>query len=474
MYFKHIYERGLAQASYIVGCQSKGVAMVIDPRRDIDVYLDIAEKENLTITHVTETHIHADFLSGARELAEVTGAKLLLSDEGGPDWQYQFDHEGLRDGDTFNVGNLKIDVMHTPGHTPEHISFLLTDTPAGNYPVMVFTGDFVFVGDIGRPDLLEKAAGIKNTQEAGAKALFKSLEKFKKLPDHVQVWPAHGAGSACGKALGAVPSSTVGYEKLVNWGLQIEDEEKFVEAILEGQPEPPVYFAMMKKLNKTGPEIFGGLPHPARFTLTQFRKALHDNIRIIDTRDKLSFAGGHVRGAVNIQDNSAFSTWAGWILNYDEPFVLIASPHRIEELTRALIRIGLDNMAGYFTDVDSWANQCHELETTEQMTVKDLIGKRAVEDIAVVDVRGYSEYNAGHIPGAMNLHAGYLLRNLDKIPTDSKVVVHCESGDRSSIAASLLQSQGFDNIINLTGGIAAWRQEGQPVDKQSEKNTIAA
>ncbi len=251
MFFQHIYDKSLAQASYLIGCQAKGEAIVIDAKRDIDTYLQIAKENNLTITHITETHIHADFLSGSRELAEVTGAKMYLSDEGGEDWQYQFPHTGLTNGDIIKVGNLTLKVIHTPGHTPESISFLLTDHPATDEPVMIFTGDFVFVGDIGRPDLLEKAAGITGTQEKGAKEMFHSVQDFSRLREFIQVWPGHGAGSACGKALGAVPSSTVGYEKIRNWAFQYEeDEEGFVEYLLEGQPEPPKYFAMMKKLNK--------------------------------------------------------------------------------------------------------------------------------------------------------------------------------------------------------------------------------
>ena len=211
MFFQHIFEKSLAHSSYIIGCQAAGQAMVIDPKRDIDTYLKIAEENNLKITHIAETHIHADYLSGSQELAYVTGAKMYLSDEGGQDWQYDFEHVGLKNGDTIEVGNLIFEIMHTPGHTPESISFLLTDTPATKEPVMIFTGDFVFVGDIGRPDLLEAAAGLIGTKEVGAKQMFESLKKFQVLPDYLQVWPAHGAGSACGKALGAVASSTVGY-----------------------------------------------------------------------------------------------------------------------------------------------------------------------------------------------------------------------------------------------------------------------
>jgi hydroxyacylglutathione hydrolase len=458
MFFKHIYETGLAQASYLLGCQATGQAIVIDPKRDIDTYLEIAEKENFKITHIAETHIHADFLSGSRELAKATGAEIYLSDEGGENWQYQFPHIGLKDGESFKVGNLKFEVMHSPGHTPEHISFILTDTARSNHPSMIFSGDFVFVGDVGRPDLLEKAAGIKGTQEIGAHQMFHSLKKFKALPDHLQVWPAHGAGSACGKALGAVPSSTVGYEKLTNWALSIEDEDQFVKMLLDGQPEPPKYFAMMKKLNKVGPKILGSIPHPGRFSLNQFERAIEDKVTIIDTRDKLAFAGGHIPGSINIQDNSAFSTWAGWMLKYDEPFLLVARESRIESLTKALIRIGLDNIIGYINDVDKIASSGYEMETTKQITVQQL--KDKTDDYFFLDVRGYSEYNAGHINGSVNIQAGYLIDRIDEIPRDKKIVVHCAGGDRSAIAASVLQQKGFDNIYNLTCGMNGWKQAG--------------
>lgn len=459
MFFENIYEKGLAQASYIVGCQATKEAIVIDPRRDIEDYLKIAEREKLKITKITETHIHADFLSGTRELQAATGAEVLLSDEGGADWEYQFGHTGLKDGDIIKVGNLKIEVLHTPGHTPEHISFLLTDTVASSEPIMIFTGDFVFVGDVGRPDLLEKAAGIKGTMDKGARDMFKSLRKFTALPDHVQVWPGHGAGSACGKSLGAVPSTTVGYEKLVNWALNISDEEEFVKTLLDGQPEPPKYFAMMKKMNKEGAKVLGGLPYPARLTFPKFQEAIDNNVKIIDTRNKLSFAGGHVKGSINIQDNSSFTNWAGWVLNYDEPFVLIAPEHRIEDLTKALIRIGLDNVTGYLPDMNAWADAGNELGRVNQLSSSELNDKLMDSDVYVIDVRGYSEFNNSHIPGADNIFVGYLMDNLERIPSDKTVILHCVSGDRSSLASSLLQRAGYNNIHNLTGGFEEWTKE---------------
>ena len=325
MFFQHVYDKSLAQASYFIGCQQAGVAMVIDPKRDVDTYIEIARENNLKITHVAETHIHADFLSGSRELSKLTGAKLYLSDEGGSDWQYQFPHIGLKDGDIIMLGNLKVEVIHTPGHTPESISFLLTDLPASEKPVMLFTGDFVFVGDIGRPDLLEKAAGMKGTQDIGASQMFNSIKKFTHLPDYIQVWPGHGAGSACGKALGAVPASTVGYEKIRNWALQYNDDKKgFVKYLLEDQPEPPRYFAMMKKLNKVDRPLLIEVPKLKKLSVPELKDAISKGIKVIDTRSKVDFANGFIPGSINIQGNNSFATWMGWFISYEESFILIA------------------------------------------------------------------------------------------------------------------------------------------------------
>ncbi|MCS7000826.1 MAG: MBL fold metallo-hydrolase [Bacteroidota bacterium] len=475
MFFRQIYEKGLAHASYMVGCQGSGTVAVIDPQRDIDVYLRIAEQEKLRITHVLETHIHADFLSGSRELQQVTGADLYLSDEGGPEWQYQFPHIGLRDGDTFMVGNIKFEVWHTPGHTPEHISFLVTDTSATSKPIMFFSGDFVFVGDVGRPDLLEKAAGYVGTMEKGARQLFASLQRFKQLPDYVQVHPAHGAGSACGKALGAIPHSTVGYEKLTNWALQFDDEEAFVRALLEGQPEPPRYFAMMKKLNKEPRPILpnGQVPVLKRLSGEEIEQLRADGVLIVDTRNKVAFAGGHIPGSINIQNNNSFSTWAGWIISYDKPFALVVSPEQVEDVTRKLIRIGLDHAVGYLADVAEWATNGRELAILPQMSVHELAERLQQGDVVVLDVRNQSEYDAMHLDGALHIFAGYLEQNLDRIPRDRTVAVHCAGGDRSSIATSLLHRYNLRNTVNVTGGINAWVAAGYPVVSATTTNVEA-
>ncbi|MFZ1790319.1 MAG: MBL fold metallo-hydrolase [Saprospiraceae bacterium] len=458
MFFQHVYDKSLAQGSYLIGCQAAGIAMVIDPQRDVDVYLEIAKQNNLRITHIAETHIHADFLCGSRELAALTGAELYLSDEGGADWQYQFPHHGLKNGDVIKLGNLTFEVLHTPGHTPESISFLLTDHPATDKPIMVFTGDFVFVGDIGRPDLLEKAAGIEGTKEAGAKDMFQSLKKFAALPDYVQTWPGHGAGSACGKSLGSVPSTTVGYEKIRNWAFDYEeDEASFIEKLLTDQPEPPKYFAMMKHLNKVDRPLLTSVPQHAKLTKQEFQAAFDKGMKIIDSRNKVDFANGFIPGSLNIQDNNSFSTWAGWMLNYQESFILVCNDDQIEGLTRKLMRIGLDNILGYISDVNAYDIELQKADVISIDQFKTYLDK---PDTQIIDVRGASEYEAGHIDCAENVFVGTIQDNLDKISKDKQVVIHCQSGDRSAVAYSVLARNGFDNVKNFSGGMKEWNATG--------------
>lgn len=462
MFFQHVYDKSLAQASYFIGCQKAGVAIVIDAKRDIDTYLEIAKANNMKITHVTETHIHADFLAGTRELAAVTGAEMFLSDEGGQNWQYEFAHTGLKNGSIISIGNLTLEVIHTPGHTPESISFLLTDKPASLEPVMLFTGDFVFVGDIGRPDLLEKAAGIVGTKEAGAIQMYGSIQKFEALPDHLQVWPGHGAGSACGKALGAVPSSTVGYEKIRNWAFHYDNnQDGFVKYLLADQPEPPKYFAMMKHLNKVDRPLLTEVPTQKKLTAEEVKSALANGTKLIDARNKLDFATGFVPGSINIQGNNAFATWMGWFVDYQESFMLVASDAQIEDLTRKLMRIGLDNVLGYVSDVHSLGIELQKSDIIEIDEFKTYLNS---DDAQVIDLRGVAEYNAGHIPAAEHIFVGTMLKNLDKISRDKQVIIHCQSGDRAAIGYSLLIKNGFNNIKNYSASYADWVKRGNPVE----------
>lgn len=473
MIFRRFYDEGLAQASYLVGCAATGEALVIDPNRDVEQYLEAAEAEGVRITAVTETHIHADFVSGSRELAQRTGATLYLSDEGDENWKYAFAAEAgavlVKNGDSFTVGNLKIEVLHTPGHTPEHLSFVLTDTRAATGPMGVFTGDFVFVGDVGRSDLLEKAVRVVGSAEAGARALFHSLRRFKELPDYLQIWPAHGAGSACGKGLSAVPQSTVGYERIANWAFAYDDEDAFVAAILAGQPEPPKYFAEMKRINKKGPRVLGSFRRPTRLDGSGLRQLLDRGMLVVDIRPATDFAAAHVPGTISIPFNKSFVTWAGWLIPYRTPFYLLADDrctHCLDEATRALAKIGLDEIAGYFSAaaVDDWSAAGRALGAIPQMTARQLAELLRNEQATILDVRGRTEWEAGHLPGAMHIPLGYLTDRLDEIPRDRPVVIQCQSGARSAIAASVLRANGFENAVNLRDGLDGWRAAGYPVE----------
>jgi len=473
MLLRRFYDTPLAQASYLVGCQATGEALVVDPNRDAEQYVAAAAAEGLRITHITETHIHADFVSGSRELAARTGGRLHLSAEGGSDWQYAFAKADgavlLRDGDSFKVGNVRVDVLHTPGHTPEHLAFMITDTAATDRPMGVFTGDFIFVGDVGRPDLLEKAAGIAGTMEASARQLYASLQRFKTLPPWLQLWPAHGAGSACGKALGAVPQTTLGYETLVNWGLTASSEDEFVRGVLEGQPAPPTYFAQMKRINRDGPRVLGAHARPRSLTPADLAPALERGTLVVDTRAAAAFAAGHVPGTINIPLNDAFTGWAGWLVPYDADFHLIVNDggRTLDDVVRNLAMIGLDRIAGWFGPdaIAAWPGQGRTLDVVAQVEPADIADRVRNGEVTVIDVRAESEWDAGHLPGVVNIPLGSLPGRLDEIPADRPVVLQCQGGGRSAIATSILQANGFSDAANLAGGFRAWKAAGLPVEQ---------
>jgi hydroxyacylglutathione hydrolase len=367
------------------------------------------------------------------------------------------------------VGNVKVEVLHTPGHTPEHISFMVTDTASTDRPMGVFTGDFVFVGDVGRPDLLERAAGIAGTMEDGARTLFGSLQRFKTLPDYLQVWPAHGAGSACGKALGAVPSSTLGYERIANWGLAHENEGRFVAAILAGQPEPPAYFAAMKRMNREGPAILNGMPHVPEVPVHALPDFIERGAVVVDTRHPGAFAEGHLPGTINIPLDRTFNTWAGWLIPFETDIYLITDggwEAMLGEAVRDLAMIGLDRVVGHVPAgaLESWQAEGASRGTITMMNVDQLYERMGSGTVAVVDVRGASEWQAGHLPGVPNIPVGYLLERRDELPQDRPLVLQCRSGARSAIAASVLQAEGMTNVVNLVGGYAEWVVRRLPVE----------
>ncbi len=462
MILKRFYDEKLAQASWMIGCS--GEALVVDPARDVEPYLRAAEAEKVRITQVTETHIHADFVSGARELAARTGARLLLSGEGGEDWQYGYaaadGAQLLHDGDEIRVGGVRVRVVHTPGHTPEHLSFVVTDTGC-DAPMGVLTGDFVFVGDVGRPDLLERAANVAGTMEAGARTLFRSLRRFEaEVPDFVQLWPGHGAGSACGKALSAIPTSTLGYERIANWALRHADEDAFAAEVLAGQPEPPLYFAQMKRINRDGPPLLGTPARPPRLSTAEIAARAAAGDAVVDTRPAAAWAERHLPGTLSVPLGKTFSTWAGSVLDYGHPFYLIADEARVDEAVRDLAAIGLDAPAGYATpDAVGGAS-----ESLARVDGDEAEAQRARGGVEVVDVRNGSEWAAGHIPGSRNVPLGRLAGRLDELPRDRPLLVHCQSGARAGVAISLLRARGFADVRHIQGDWAEWSRSGRPVE----------
>lgn len=468
MFMRRIYDESLAQAAYLIGCQATGEAIVFDPERDVERYLRVAAANDLKIVAVAETHIHADFLSGARELAERAGAKVYLSDEGGAEWRYgwldqkldggSYDHQLLYDGDVFAVGNIEFEVLHTPGHTPEHLSFLVTDRGGGaTAPIGLISGDFLFVGDLGRPDLLETAAGQQGTMEDSARQLHASIARLEGLPDYLQVWPAHGAGSACGKSLGGVPTSTLGYERRFNVALQAAgDEQQFVDYILAGQPEPPLYFARMKRDNKLGPAVIGTRPQPPRLSAAEFAGLDPRQAAVIDTRIWPAFRERHVAGSLSIPVNRSFSTHAGSFVAEGEPIYLVTTQSELDTAIVELQRIGYDQILGWFPVNDLELAEAEGCALTQAPEVA--AGAAAAmfdnDGMQFLDVRRAAEFAADHYPDAINISHTRLAARLDELPRDRLLVVYCRTGDRSARACTYLRRQGHD-VVNLGGGIEA-------------------
>ena len=471
MLLRRFYDPKLAQASYLVGCTATGEALVVDPNRDINPYLQAADAEGLRVAHVTETHIHADFVSGARELAHRTGARLYLSDAAGDTWRYEYSTEAgaipLHEGSSVRVGTVELQALHVPGHTPEHLTLLVTDTATASEPMGAFTGDFIFVGDVGRPDLLERAAQRQGTMEDSARQLYRSLQRFRTQPDYLQIWPGHGAGSVCGKSLGAVPQTTLGYEKRFNWAFRIADEAEFVRAVLAGQPEPPRYFAEMKRINQSGPRLLGGIRCPARLPLGTLAGVLAQGGTVVDTRQAPEFVSGAVPGTINIPVTRAFTTWAGSLLPYDQDFYLIIDDrrgHTVDEVVRDLAGIGLDRVTGYFGTeaIEAWRTSQAPLQTIPTLTLAQVSSQLRADGVTVLDVRGEGEWKSGHLPGSLNVPVASLDRQISEIPRDRPVIVHCETGARAAIAASLLRARGFTDVRFFPGGFAEWHAAGRP------------
>ncbi len=485
MIFRRLYDDELAQASYLIGCEACGEAVVVDPMLDATRYLDAARDEGLTIAHVTETHIHADFVSGARELARLADARLYLSAEGGPDWQYTVSSPNepapwesgrlservtpLHDGDLIEVGKVRLTALHTPGHTPEHLSFLVTDTALSEQPVGLLSGDFIFVGDVGRPDLLERAAKIAGTMDASARQLYASLQRAKELPDHLQLWPGHGAGSACGKSLGAMPQSTLGYERLVNPGLRATTEDAFVTEILSAQPEPPRYFARMKTVNRDGTPAAAPAAATCRVSAAEVDEAIANGTLVVDTRPSAAFMQAFVPGTICVPKSKSFTSYFGSVAPDECPVVLlVADESDLRALALRLHYIGFDRIAGFAVATDVIAERRAAGLPVDSVELADLAAVRRLIASAqaprLVDVRTAGERQLGIIPGATGVALSALDDWARANPGETPVIVHCQTSTRAVIGASVLRARGFANVIPMSGGYEAWSSAGHPVD----------
>ena len=462
--FERIPTEGIAELSYLVGDDSDGVAAVFDPTPDVDKYVELAREKKVSITHIFETHIHADLVSGARELcARVASAKIFVSHEGGA--RYGFDHEKLADGDQFTIGKTVLTVKHTPGHTPEHVSYLLAEKDHAETPWGVITGDSLFVSSAGRPDLL----GASETEKLAEQQFHTLRDFYLGLPDSVLIYPAHGHGSPCGADIGDRLESAIGYERRFNPFLQFQDVKSFTDYALSTAPPVPTYYPRMKKLNAKGPEILGNLPRVPGLPPKAFKQAIEEKAGVlIDTRMMLAFGGGHIVGALNIGNSPMLTIWAGWLLDPDEPLLLVLdSDSEIDEVVKLFIRSGYTKFAGYLVGgMKAWDNAGFELAEVGQMTVHEI--QAAGERLQVVDVRAPGEWKTGHIPGARHLFLGELRKRIGELDKTRPTAIYCDSGYRASIAASMLKQEGFACICNVPGSWQAWKKAGFPIDGKVE------
>ena len=452
MYFEQFYLGCLAHASYMLG--SGGEAAVVDPQRDVDIYLQAAQEQGLKIGHIFETHLHADFVSGHNELAARTGANIYIGERAGA----RFAHVALRDGSEVKFGDVHITTLETPGHTPEAVCLVVRDLGKSPEPALVLTGDTLFIGDVGRPDLSRQY-----TAEQLAAMLYDSLhEKLLRLPDHVVVYPAHGAGSLCGRNMRADRFSTIGAERLTNPALQVKDRDDFVRQLTANLPPRPAYFVEDAELNRAGAASLQELPPLPAINPERVQALIRDGANVLDTRPWDEFAARHVPGSINIPLAGQFATWAGIVLGLQGRPVLIAeSPEQLAESRMRLTRVGIEECAGcVMGGVEAYRLAGLPLAILQQMSARDVYGK--ITGFQVLDVRREAEWQAGHIEGALWWPLDRFSSELPQIERETPIAVHCKSGYRSAIASSLLLRAGYQNVTNIVGGFDAWCEAGLP------------
>ena len=459
MYFKQFYLGCLAHASYLIG--SKGEAAVIDPQRDVDQYIAEAEAHGLRIKYVIESHLHADFVSGHRELAARTGAEIVFGEKAGA----LFPHRVVRDGDALTVGDLTLRILATPGHTPESISIVLLD-PDTNQPQKVFTGDTLFIGDVGRPDL----AGAKgHSAEQMAAMLYDSLHhKLMTLDDGVEVYPAHGAGSLCGRNMSKETSSTIGEQRRFNYALKPMAKAEFIQVVTADQPKVPDYFPKDAEINRTGASPLTDLPRPAALSPTEVDRLRQQGHLILDVRSGAEFGAGHIPGSLNVGLSGQFASWAGTLVSLDTPILIVAEDEtKVDEAVTRLARVGIESVKGYLDGgIYAWDKAGLAVATIAQMPVDELHSRlQEGADLQIIDVRRPGEYDGGHVPGAANAQLTDLKASAALFDPSRPTMVICQSGYRSSAATSILESLGFRSVFNIMGGTAAWIQANYPVEK---------
>ena len=451
MYFKQFYLGCLAHASYLIG--SEGEAAVVDPQRDVDQYLEEAKLQGMKIKYVIETHLHADFVSGHHELAERTGAKIVFGEKAG----VTFEHQYVRDGEVLTVGKGRLRILETPGHTPESISIVVEDPERPGKPTKVLTGDTLFIGDVGRPDLAG-GKGYKAEQMAGM--LYDSLrQKLMTLPDEVEVYPAHGAGSMCGRNISNETSSTIGQQRLFNYALKPMSKEAFVKMMITDLPEAPAYFSQDAELNRTGAAMLKELPPPAELDAAEFKRLAAQGYLILDVRGGAAFGNGHAPGAINIGLGGQFASWAGTLIARETPILLVAEEHEaVKEAVERLARVGIESVKGFLSGgMYGWDKAGEPVETIAQIPVDEL--RHRMDEgagLQLIDVRKPNEYGGGHAPGFVNVPLPHLEEQLGQFERERPTAVMCQSGYRSSAGVSILAKHGFKNLYNVVGGMTAW------------------
>ncbi len=458
MIFNQYYLDCLSHASYLIGDETTGRAVVVDPRRDINEYIDDAAESGLTIDLVLETHFHADFLSGHLELAEATGAEIGFSSVA----ETEFPSRKLADGETISLGEVTLEILHTPGHTPESMSIVVREHPDDDIPYGVLTGDTLFIGDVGRPDLL---ASIGFSRDELADKLYDSLHnKLMPLPDATRVYPAHGAGSACGKNLSTDTWSTMGEQKQTNYALLAPDRQTFVDLVTEGQPPAPDYFVYDAILNRKDRELLDETAMPTALTLDEFDGAVAGGAMIVDGRDPEEFARGHLAGSINVGLNGRYAEFAGSVVPADVDIALVVDDGFELEAKNRLARIGFDRVIGYLqSPLSAMEANPERVRRASRITAAEFDERRAdLDDLQLVDVRNQGEFELGSIPGAVNIPVGQIPSRTGELDSDKTTVVFCAGGYRSSVAASSLRQAGFDDVSDILGGYGAWNRPEVP------------